>query len=231
MPLPITIPNTFANATATIPLSQLDNNFSTVAVAVNSIGNGAFTLANAQITGGTISNVTLDNVSVDVETLSNVTITNLTVNGNATLTNATVTANVATITTANVTTANTTTLVVTGNTTLGNASTDTVAVNGYMGVGGAATSDRAINILGTNSSSNVVQEGIRSAMVASSSATTAVRAFVSVPNTQAAAFTVSDVSGFLPQMGLKAQAAPSPTCTASTLPTKPKAPTTTASPR
>jgi hypothetical protein len=103
MPLPITIPNTFANATATIPLSQLDNNFSTVAVAVNSIGNGAFTLANAQITGGTISNVTLDNVSVDVETLSNVTITNLTVNGNATLTNAAVTANVATITTANTT--------------------------------------------------------------------------------------------------------------------------------
>jgi len=100
MPLPITIPNTFANATATIPLSQLDNNFSTVAVAVNSIGNGAFTLANAQITGGTISNVTLDNVSVDVETLSNVTITNLTVNGNATLTNAAVTANTATITTA-----------------------------------------------------------------------------------------------------------------------------------
>ena len=39
MPLPITIPNTFANATTTIPLSQLDNNFSTVAVAVNSIGN------------------------------------------------------------------------------------------------------------------------------------------------------------------------------------------------
>ena len=106
MPLPITIPNTFANATATIPLSQLDSNFSTVAVAVNSIGNGAFSLANVQVTGGTIANVTLDNVSVDVETLSNVTITNLTVNGNATFTNAAVTANVATITTANVTTAN-----------------------------------------------------------------------------------------------------------------------------
>jgi hypothetical protein len=103
MPLPITIPNTFANATATIPLSQLDNNFSTVAVAVNSIGNGAFTLANVQVTGGKIANVVLDNVSVDVETLSNVTITNLTVNGNATLTNAAVTANVATITTANTT--------------------------------------------------------------------------------------------------------------------------------
>ena len=70
MPLPITIPNTFANATATIPLSQLDNNFSTVAVAVNSIGNGAFTLANVQVTGGKIANVVLDNVSVDVETRS-----------------------------------------------------------------------------------------------------------------------------------------------------------------
>ena len=100
MPLPITIPNTFANATATIPLSQLDNNFSTVAVAVNSIGNGAFSLANVQVTGGKIANVVLDNVSVDVETLSNVTITNLTVNGNATFTNAAVTANTATITTA-----------------------------------------------------------------------------------------------------------------------------------
>jgi hypothetical protein len=110
MPLPITIPNTFANATATIPLSQLDNNFSTVAVAVNSIGNGAFSLANVQINGGTIANVTLDNVSVDVETLSNVTITNLTVDGNVTFTNAAVTANVVTITTANVTTANVTTL-------------------------------------------------------------------------------------------------------------------------
>ena len=91
MPLPITIPNTFANATATIPLIQLDNNFATVAVAVNSIGNGAFTLANVQVTGGKIANVVLDNVSVDVETLSNVTINGLTVNGTANLANATVT--------------------------------------------------------------------------------------------------------------------------------------------
>ena len=167
MPLPITIPNTFANATATIPLSQLDNNFATVAVAVNSIGNGAFTLANAQIIGGTISNVTLDNVSVDVETLSNVTITNLTVNGNATLTNAAVTANTATITTANVTTANVasfissnvsitggsldnvtigsataaaanvTNLTVNGNTTLGDANTDTILMTAAPSIGGA----------------------------------------------------------------------------------------------
>ena len=167
MPLPITIPNTFANATATIPLSQLDNNFSTVAVAVNSIGNGAFTLANVQVTGGKIANVVLDNVSVDVETLSNVTITNLTVNGNATFTNAAVTANVATITTANVTTANVasfissnvsitggsldnvtigsataaaanvTNLTVNGNTTLGDANTDTILMTAAPSIGGA----------------------------------------------------------------------------------------------
>lgn len=57
MALPITIPNSFANANAAIPLSQLDNNFSTVAVAINGIGNGAESLANVNITGGT-ANVT-----------------------------------------------------------------------------------------------------------------------------------------------------------------------------
>jgi len=84
----------------------------------------------------------------------------------------------------------------TGNTTLGDASTDTVTVNGYMGVGGAATADRSINILGTNTATNVVQEGIRSAFTANSTATTAIRSFISVPATQAAAFTVTDVAGF-----------------------------------
>jgi len=85
MPLPITIPNTFANATATIPLSQLDNNFSTVAVAVNSIGNGAFSLANVQVTGGAIDNVALTNVTIESQTFNNLTLTNVTISsGNAT---------------------------------------------------------------------------------------------------------------------------------------------------
>jgi hypothetical protein len=97
MPLPITIPNTFANATATIPLSQLDNNFSTVAVAVNSIGNGAFSLANVQVTGGAIANVSLSNVTIQSQTFNNLTLTNVTISsGNATFatanaTNSTVT--------------------------------------------------------------------------------------------------------------------------------------------
>jgi hypothetical protein len=78
MTLPVTIPNTFANATTSIPLANLDANFTTIYNAVNGIGNGSEALSNVTIAGGTISNVTLDNVTVDVETLSNVTITNLT---------------------------------------------------------------------------------------------------------------------------------------------------------
>lgn len=119
MTLPVTIPNQFANATAAIPLSQLDTNFNTLANVINDINSGAQTLANLKasnvtITGGIISNVTLDNVSVDVETFSNVTINTGTLNnvtissGNATVTNLTATqanvttANVGTVQTANV---------------------------------------------------------------------------------------------------------------------------------
>jgi len=92
MTLPITIPNTFANATASIPLSQLDNNFSTVVVAVNGIGNGAESLSNVSITGGSVANVTLANVSISGETLDNVTLTNVSItSGNATFTTANVT--------------------------------------------------------------------------------------------------------------------------------------------
>jgi len=60
MALPITIPNSFANANAAIPLSQLDNNFSTVAVAINGIGNGAESLANVNITGGNAASLVLN---------------------------------------------------------------------------------------------------------------------------------------------------------------------------
>jgi len=60
MALPITIPNTFATANAAIPLSQLDNNFTTVSDAINGIGNGAEALANVTITGGTIANVAIN---------------------------------------------------------------------------------------------------------------------------------------------------------------------------
>lgn len=82
MALPITIPNTFANANAAIPLSQLDNNFSTVAVAINGIGNGAESLTNVSITGGSVANVNLtsSNANITGGAVSNVTLSSSNVN-------------------------------------------------------------------------------------------------------------------------------------------------------
>jgi hypothetical protein len=68
MALPVTIPNEFANATTSIPLSQLDTNFTTLADAVNGISDGSETLANASVTvltAGT-ANVTTLNTSGQV---------------------------------------------------------------------------------------------------------------------------------------------------------------------
>jgi hypothetical protein len=64
MTLPVTIPNTFANATTSIPLANLDANFTTIYNAVNGIGNGSEALSNVSITGGTATNVTLVNANV-----------------------------------------------------------------------------------------------------------------------------------------------------------------------
>lgn len=138
MPLPVTIPNTFANATTSIPLSQLDANFSTLANAVNDINSGATTLVNLKasnvtITGGTISNVTLDNVTVQTENFDNVTLSNVRItsgtitgitaaniaganisSGNVTLTN--VTATQANLTTANIATLQSGNVIITGGT-------------------------------------------------------------------------------------------------------------------
>lgn len=52
MALPISVPYSFANATTSIPLSQLDTDISTVYAAVNGIGNGTVALSNVAITGG-----------------------------------------------------------------------------------------------------------------------------------------------------------------------------------
>jgi hypothetical protein len=71
MALPITIPNTFATANAAIPLSQLDNNFTTVAGAINGIGNGAEALTNINVTGGSIANVTLTDANASDLLLQN----------------------------------------------------------------------------------------------------------------------------------------------------------------
>lgn len=66
MTLPVTIPNTFANANAAIPLSQLDNNFSTLANAVNGIADGSEPLSNVNVTGGTVNVSSIEAVNVTV---------------------------------------------------------------------------------------------------------------------------------------------------------------------
>jgi hypothetical protein len=163
------VPNTFANATATIPLSQLDANFATTIT----LGNTAIQLGN---TVTTLNNMTLANVTV---TSGNVTITNVTV------------------TTANVTTTNTASLVVTGNTTLGDASTDTVTVNGTMGVGGTNSFPAQYGAHIKNSEltgTNIY--GAVSEVTGPATATVSINAFTSVPTTSANAFTVGIVRGF-----------------------------------
>lgn len=101
MALPVTVPNTFANATASIPLSQLDANFSTLSNAINGINSGAETLVNLKasnvtITGGTFTGITAANIAGANISSGNATFTNVTV----TQANAT-TANVTTLQTAN----------------------------------------------------------------------------------------------------------------------------------
>jgi hypothetical protein len=70
------VPYTFANATTSIPLSQLDSNFATT----TTFGNTAVTLGD---TVTTLNNMTLANATVSS---GNVTITSATVSGNLTFT-------------------------------------------------------------------------------------------------------------------------------------------------
>ncbi len=84
---------------------------------------------------------------------------------------------------------------ITGNTTLGDASTDTVTVNGYMGVGGAGDASRAINVT-SSALTGANQTGVYSALVGSASATSTVRGFTALVQTAAASFTAADVAGF-----------------------------------
>ena len=75
------VPYAFANATTSIPLSQLDANFDTTIT----LGNTAIELGN---TVTTLNNMTFANVTITSGTVSNVanlSITNLTVTGNTTL--------------------------------------------------------------------------------------------------------------------------------------------------
>ena len=106
------VPNTFASATASIPLSQLDANFATTIT----LGNTAIQLGN---TVTTLNNMTFANVTISsvATTFPNNYLSNSTVTlGNATLTLGGTTSTVGNLTTSNVTVTNyTETVVAIGN--------------------------------------------------------------------------------------------------------------------
>jgi len=122
-----------------------------------------------------------------------------------TVTNLTGTASININGTVGATTANTgafTTLSATGNVTLGDASTDTVTVNGYMGVGGAGNSAYGLYIQNA-ALSGASQIGVLSDVTGTSASTTLLRAFVGRTNTAAASFTVSDAVQFYANNSIK----------------------------
>lgn len=87
-----------------------------------------------------------------------------------------------------------TTLASTGTTTLGDATTDTVTINGYMGVGGAPNSTIGVYIQSSALTGNA-QRGLISQPTGSSAATSQIVALQSAVATAAAAFTCTDVQG------------------------------------
>lgn len=94
------------------------------------------------------------------------------------------------------------TLSASGNVTLGDASTDTVRVNGYMGVGGAAATSAGIYV--TNNALQTTNAiGIGSEPVANSANTNQITSFYAQPKTEASAFTVLNSNGFFAVDALK----------------------------
>jgi hypothetical protein len=82
---------------------------------------------------------------------------------------------------------------ITGNTTLGDASTDTVTVNGYMAIGGSPNSSIAAYIR-SSGLQQTTQTAIQSGITANSTATTLYGLLVA-NSTEAASFTVGSVYG------------------------------------
>lgn len=119
------VPNTFANATTSIPLSQLDNNFATPIT----IGNTAVQLGN---TVTTLNNMTLANVTISsvATALPNNYLANSSVTvGNTALTLGSTVSSIGNLTLTNVTISSGT---INANATA--ATVDSVNVVGYMGI-------------------------------------------------------------------------------------------------
>jgi len=82
---------------------------------------------------------------------------------------------------------------VAGNATLGDASTDTVTVNGYMGVGGAGASTVGVNVVSA-ALTGATQYGIAATPVGTG--TTQINGIAAAAGTSNTAFTVANASGF-----------------------------------
>ncbi len=93
-------------------------------------------------------------------------------------------------------------LYVGGNTTLGDASTDTVTVNGYMGVGGAANASHSVNVAST-ALTGVSQRGVFCDVTGSSAAISDISGFYARVQTAAASFTTVNVFGYQARDAIK----------------------------
>lgn len=89
-----------------------------------------------------------------------------------------------------------TSLTATGNTILGNASTDTVRIYGYVRTGGNAPNANIGLRVGNTVTGSVSGFGIYSNAAADSGTTTAYYSFYAIPQTEAAAFTLTNAYGY-----------------------------------
>jgi len=96
-----------------------------------------------------------------------------------------------------------TTLASTGNTTLGDASTDIVRVNGYMGVGGAVAGASTGLTVASTALTGSQQFGVSGQITGTSAATQLVIGVDAFPQTANAVFNTTNVAGFYARAGSK----------------------------
>jgi hypothetical protein len=145
----MTVPYSFANATVSIPLSQLDANFNTPITLGNTaiqLGNTVTTLNNMTLANVTISsgNVTITNVSVTTANVTTANITNM-VSGNVAITGGSINGTTLGATTAS--TANVTTLTTSSTVTINGGTVNGVA---YLNGSKVLTTGSALTFDGTN---------------------------------------------------------------------------------
>jgi hypothetical protein len=145
----MTVPYSFANATVSIPLSQLDANFNTPITLGNTaiqLGNTVTTLNNMTLANVTISsgNVTITNVSVTTANVTTANITNMS-SGNVAITGGSINGTTLGATTAS--TANVTTLTTSSTVTINGGTANGVA---YLNGSKVLTTGSALTFDGTN---------------------------------------------------------------------------------